>query len=76
MLYSFLGAAIDNASWGFLTGGTIAEQVVLAAVPEFLIIIILSIAGVMTRNLSKEIAAFRSGRTSGQPRGNALELRK
>ncbi|MCJ1328187.1 hypothetical protein MMC10_004862 [Thelotrema lepadinum] len=49
VLYSLLGAAIDSQSWSFVTGGTIAEAVVLAALPEFIIITTLAIAGVIVK---------------------------
>ena len=62
ILYSFLGAVINDASWSFLTGGTIAEQVVLDVVPEFLIIIILVTVGFATRNLSKERRTVNTAR--------------
>ena len=53
-LYSMLGAFINNSSWSFLTGGTLAELVVLSALPEFLIFLVLIVGGMMTRELRKE----------------------
>ena len=73
-LYSLLGAAIDDSSWSFLTGGTIAEQLVLAALPEFIIIIALSIAGIVTRHLSKELAAARGGQRNRRMNSSGYEM--
>ncbi|CAF9903359.1 MAG: hypothetical protein GOMPHAMPRED_000208 [Gomphillus americanus] len=65
-LYSILGACINNPSWNFTNGGTIAEKVVLQVLPEVLILIILNIGGVFPS--SSETAFGTSSHRRGQGR--------
>jgi len=54
ILYMFIGAILNSATWGPLTGGTLVEQLVLEVVPECLITIVLVVGGTRTRNLAIE----------------------
>lgn len=54
VLYLFLGAVIDKPSWSALRGGTLAEQIVLEVLPEFVLTLVLIAGGIVTRNLPRE----------------------
>jgi hypothetical protein len=57
VLYLVLGAMINSESWSFLSGGTLAEQIVLEVVPEFLMVLLFVSGGIATRNLPQDRAA-------------------
>jgi hypothetical protein len=53
-LYTMLGSFINNNSWNFVNGGTFAELLILSALPEFIMMIILNIGGLLSRDLAIE----------------------
>ena len=78
-LYSILGACINNSSWSFTNGGTLAEQVVLQVLPEVLILIVLNIAGVLSSSSETAFGSPSRGHSSGHTkqvsRSRGIEMR-
>jgi hypothetical protein len=71
ILYTVLSAFINTQSFNVITGGTVAEHVVLDVLPEFIMVIALLAAGIASRNLKYEAeAASRSkdSRSTGKGR--------
>ena len=49
-----LASFINTASFNLVTGGTVAEKVVLDVIPEFILVLVLLAAGLTSRNIRYE----------------------
>ncbi|KAG0646344.1 hypothetical protein D0Z07_8251 [Hyphodiscus hymeniophilus] len=67
ILYTVLSAFINTASFNFRTGGTLAEHIVLDVLPEFILVLALLTAGIMSRNLKYEAEAALRSKDSQHP---------